>query len=165
MIRVQIAPRARLRAKVAGDVVSGSLKLQTKVAIPSSKRQYLKPSEGYNGFDTVIVEGVPDANVIAFSPTQIIPDELYTIGYNWFAQVVDRIQPMVGTKRNMTPAEIIYWLKRVKYIPQGWAITGSSLGFNVSAVSKLPTVVKSSAISALAVNFGTSARGEGYVNE
>ena len=96
MIKAQIAPRAKLRAKVAGDVVRGTLKLQTKVATPSAKRQYLKPSEGYNGFDTVIVEAVPDANVVAFTPTQVIPDELYTIGYNWFSQVVERIQPMVG---------------------------------------------------------------------
>ena len=119
MIKVQVSPRRRLRAKVAGDAVSGALKLQTKVAVPSGKRQYIKPSEGYNGLDTVIVEAVPDANVVAFSPEQIIPDQLHSIGYNWFAQVVERIQPMVGTKRNMTPAEIIYWLKKVKYIPQG----------------------------------------------
>ena len=165
MIKVQMTPRRRLRAKVAGDAVSGALKLQTKVVIPSAKRQYLRPSDGFNGFDVVIVEGVPDANVVAFTPEQIIPDALYTIGYNWFAQVVERVQPMVGTKRNMTPAEILYWLNRVKFIPQGWAITGSSLGFNVSAVSKLPIVVKSAAISALVVNFEASARGESYVNE
>lgn len=165
MIKVQVSPRRRLRAKVAGDAVSGALKLQTKVAVPSGKRQYIKPSEGYNGLDTVIVEAVPDANVVAFSPEQIIPDQLHSIGYNWFAQVVERIQPMVGTKRNMTPAEIIYWLKKVKYIPQGWAITGYSLGFNVSAVSKLPAVVKSAAVSTIAVNFKASARGESYVNE
>lgn len=165
MIKAQISPRLNLRAKIAGDVVSGTLKLQTKVAIPSSKRQYLKPSEGYNGFDTVIVEAVPDASIVAFPPTQITPDELYTIGYNWFAQVVDRTQEMVGTRRKMTPAEIIYWLKRVKFIPQGWAITGSQLDFNVSAVSKLPAVVKSAAVSTIAVNFETSARGESHVNE
>lgn len=155
MIRVQIAPRARLRAKVAGDVVSGSLKLQTKVAIPSSKRQYLKPSEGYNGFDTVIVEGVPDASVVAFTPTQIIPDQLYTIGYNWFAQVVDRTQMLAGTKRKMTPAEIIYWLKRVKYIPQAFAETSFLLGFESSVVGRLPIVAKSTASSSFTVGFTT----------
>ena len=155
MIKAQIAPRARLRAKVAGDVVRGTLKLQTKVAIPSSKRQYLKPSEGYNGFDTVIVEGVPDANVVAFSPTQIIPDELYTIGFNWFAQVVERIQPMVGTKRDMTPAEIIYWLKRVKYIPQVFAEASFSLNLESSIVGRLPIVAKSTAGSSFTISFTT----------
>ena len=157
MIKAQIAPRARLRAKVAGDVVSGSLKLQTKVAIPSSKRQYLKPSEGYNGFDTVIVEGVPDASVVAFTPTQIIPDELYTINYNWFSQVVERIQPMVGTKRDMTPAEIIYWLKRVKYIPQGWAETGFALDMGACLTGVLPSVAKAKATSDFALSFETVA--------
>lgn len=157
MIRVQIAPRARLRAKVAGDVVSGSLKLQTKVAIPSSKRQYLKPSEGYNGFDTVIVEGVPDASVVAFTPTQIIPDELYTIGYNWFAQVVERTQMLAGTKRKMTPAEILYWLSRVKFIPQGWASGEASLDYDAMATGRLPVVVKSKASSTITFNFESHA--------
>lgn len=157
MIKAQIAPRARLRAKVAGDVVRGTLKLQTKVAIPSSKRQYLKPSEGYNGFDTVIVEGVPDANVVAFSPTQIIPDELYTIGYNWFAQVVERTQVLAGTKRKMTPAEILYWLSRVKFIPQGWAIGEASLDYDAMAVGRLPVVVKSKASSTITFNFESHA--------
>lgn len=159
MIKAQISPRARLRAKVAGDLVSGSLKLQTKVAIPSSKRQYLKPSEGYNGFDTVIVEGVPDANVVAFTPTQIIPDELYTVGYNWFAQVVERIQPMVGTKRDMTPAEIIYWLKRVKYIPQGMAESEVMLNMYSGAAGMLPVVVKTSAVSTVSFNYESIAIG------
>lgn len=158
MIKAQIAPRETLRAKVAGDVVRGTLKLQTKVAIPSSKRQYLKPSEGYNGFDTVIVEAVPDANVVAFSPAQLTPDELYTIGYNWFAQVVERIQPMVGTKRNMTPAEIIYWLNRVKYIPQGFAEASFSFSFETTTSVRIPNVVKSAASSTFTFNFESTAQ-------
>ena len=157
MIKAQIAPRARLRAKVAGDVVRGTLKLQTKVAIPSSKRQYLKPSEGYNGFDTVIVEGVPDASIVAFTPTQIIPDQLYTIGYNWFAQVVDRTQTLVGTNRKMTPAEILYWLSRVKFIPQGWADSEFATDFDAGAVGRLPVVVKSKATSTITFDFESHA--------
>ena len=153
MIKAQISPRPSLRAKIAGDVVSGALKLQTKVVIPSSKRKYLKPSEGYNGFDTVIVEAVPDANIVAFPPTQIAPDELYTIGYNWFSQVVERIQPMVGTKRNMTPAEIVYWLKRVKYIPQVFAEASFSLDFESNILWRLPIVAKSTAVSSFTINF------------
>lgn len=157
MIKVQITPRRRLRAKVAGDAVGGTLNLQTKVVIPSSKRQYLRPSEGYNGFDAVIVEGVPDASVIAFSPAQINPNQLYTIGYNWFAQVVERIQPMIGTKRNMTPAEILYWLKRVKYIPQGFAEASFSLAFDSSISARLPVVVRSTAGSTFTLDFESKA--------
>lgn len=157
MIKAQMSPRRSLRAKIAGDVVSGTLKLQTKVAIPSSKRQYLKPSDGYNGFDTVIVEGVPDASIVAFTPTQIIPDQLYTIGYNWFSQAVERIQPMVGTKRDMTPAEIIYWLKRVKYIPQGWGSGEVSFDFDAMAAGRIPVVAKSTASSTITFNFATYA--------
>ena len=157
MITAQMTPRRRLRAKVAGDAVSGVLNLQTKVVIPSSKRQYLKPSEGYNGFDTVIVEGVPDANVIAFSPTQIMPDALYTIGYNWFSQAVERIQPMVGTKRDMTPAEILYWLKRVKYIPQGFAESSFSLDFGSGASGRLPKYQVGKATSTFSLSLESSA--------
>ena len=159
MIKAQMSPRESLRAKIAGDVVGGTLKLQTKVATPSSKRQYIKPSDGYNGLDTVIVEAVPDANIVAFTPTQIIPDELYTIGYNWFAQVVERIQPMVGTKRNMTPAEIVYWLKRVKYIPQVFAEASFSMTFETSTAARLPNVVRATAGSTFTISFESNAQG------
>ena len=158
MIKVQIAPRPRLRARIAGDEVSGALKLETKVAIPSSKRQYIKPSEGYNGLDTVIVEAVADANLIAFSPTQIIPDELKSIGYNWFAQVVERTQEMVGTKRNMTPAEILYWLKRVKFIPQSVAYVEFTPTFETTTSVRNPKVVKSTASSTFTFNFESNAQ-------
>ena len=159
MIKAQISPRTRLHAKIAGDVVSGTLKLQTKVAIPSGKRQYIKPSDGFNGLDTVIVEGVPDANAVSFPPTQITPDAIHSIGYNWFAQVVERIQPMVGTKRNMTPAEIIYWLKKVKYIPQGFADASFSLRFDAVTATRLPNVVRSTAGSAFTISFESNAQG------
>ena len=157
MIKAQIAPRARLHAKIAGDVVSGALKLQTKVAIPSGKRQYIKPSDGFNGLDTVIVEGVPDANAVSFSPTQITPDAIHSIGYNWFAQVVERIQPMVGTKRNMTPAEILYWLMRVKYIPQVFAYVEFAPTFETTTSARIPNVVKSTASSTFTFNFESAA--------
>ena len=157
MIKAQIAPRVRLRARIAGDVVSGALRLESKVAIPSTKRQYIKPSEGYNGLDTVIVEAVADANLIAFSPTQIIPDELKSIGYNWFAQVVERTQEMVGTKRNMTPAEILYWLKRVKFIPQSVAYVEFTPNFETTTSAKIPNVVKSTAISTFTINLESKA--------
>lgn len=157
MITAQIASRPRLRARIAGDVVSGALKLETKVAIPSTKRQYLKPSEGYNGLDTVIVEAVPDANLIAFTPTQIIPDELKSIGYNWFAQVVERTQEMVGTKRAMTPAEILFWLNRVKFIPQSSVYSDFLPSFTTSTSTRVPIVVRSTASSTFTINFESKA--------
>ena len=145
MIKAQIAPRKRLRAKIAGDVAKGVLRLQTKVVIPSAKRQYLKPEDGYNGFDVVIVEAVKDANGVTFSPTQRSIDELYTINYNWFSQVVGRTQEMAGTKINMTPTQIIYWLNRVKFIPQGWAGIEFTLNLDPAATGRLPNVVKGTA--------------------
>ena len=152
MIKAQIAPRVRLRARIAGDVVSGALRLESKVAIPSTKRQYIKPSEGYNGLDTVIVEAVADANLIAFSPTQIIPDELKSIGYNWFAQVVERTQEMVGTKRAMTPSEILFWLNRVKFIPQSSVYSDFLPDLTSGTSTRLPVVAKSTAGSTFTVN-------------
>lgn len=157
MVKAQLSPRRILRAKIAG--ASGDLHLQSRTVSPSTKRMILRPGEGYNGFDTVIVEGVPDANLVAFSTTQITPDMLYTIGQNWFAQVVERTQEMAGTKRNMTPSDILLWLNRVKYIPQGWATTEIAIVLAPAATGKLPYVVKGTANCEYALGLTPAATG------
>lgn len=155
MVKAQLSPRRILRAKIAG--ASGDLHLQSRTVSPSTKRMILRPGEGYNGFDTVIVEGVPDASLVAFSTTQITPDMLYTIGQNWFAQVVERTQEMAGTKRNMTPSDILLWLNRVKFIPQGVAESMFSLNFDGGVSGRLPNVQRCSASSAFGLNFESMA--------
>lgn len=66
-------------------------------------------------------ENLPEAESVSFSAVQNIPDERYSIGHNWFARVVERLRVMVNSNRDFTPEEIVYWLGRVAFIPQGWA--------------------------------------------
>lgn len=62
------------------------------------------------------------AETVAFSPEHNDTDTaLYAMGYNWFADLVGHVQDMSGSGRDMSPDDIIYWLGRVKYMPQGLA--------------------------------------------
>lgn len=155
MIKAQLSPRVKIRAKIAG--AKGELRLQSRTVIPSTKRLFLRPAEGYNGFDTVIVEGFPDANPVAFKAEQIVPDVLHAIGYNWFSQVVERTQEMVGTKRAMTPAEILFWLNRVKFIPQSSVYSDFLPSFTTSTSTRVPIVVRSTAGSTFTFSFESKA--------
>lgn len=71
-------------------------------------------------------EPVVDAKSVTFYPEQISPDVAHKIGYNWFAQVVELIQPMVSTIKGMTPAQIIENLNKVRYTPLDPAATAET---------------------------------------
>ena len=135
------------------------IELQSKTVDASNKTYTYKPDDGYCGFDSVTVNGMPDATQVAFSSTQTDEDVLHAIGYNWFAQAVGHIQTMAGTKQSMTPAKMLYWLGRVKYIPQGWASSDISLNLDTVAEGRLPAVVKGFATSTLTLSFEPSAVG------
>ena len=191
-IKAQLAPRKKLRAKIAGAVFKSETRMQSKVVTPNASIQTVKPDPGYNGlsfvtvmgaslerktvdpstktytytpgvgytgFESVTVNAMPDAESMAFSSAQIDPDELYAIGYNWFAQVVGHIQTMAGTKQNMTPAKMLYWLGRVKYIPQSNAESSFSLEFDSGATGTLPDYQVGTATSAFSMSFDSSASG------
>ena len=136
------------------------VKMQDKTVIPTMEQQTIKPDSGYSGLETVKVEGMPDARKVAFSPEQIAPDVFYGIGYNWFAQVVAYVQKMVGKSSDMTPADILYWLERVKYIPQGVADSSFSLDLDSGASGWLPDYQIGTATSAFSLAFESSATGE-----
>lgn len=136
------------------------VKMQDKTVIPTMEQQTIKPDSGYSGLETVKVEGMPDARKVAFSSEQITQDAYYGIGYNWFAQVVAYVQKFVGKKNDMTPADILYWLDRVQYIPQGTADSSLSMDFGVGAVGWLPDVPSGKATSALSMAFDSSAVSE-----
>ena len=133
------------------------VKMQDKTVIPTMDQQTIKPDSGYSGLETVKVEGMPDARKVAFSSEQITPDAYYGIGYNWFAQVVEYVQKFVGKKNDMTPADILYWLDRVQYIPQGSADSSFSLDFDGGTYGWLPDVPRGNASSTFSLDFESSA--------
>ena len=86
--------------------------------------------------------------------------EVYRISGDTLTAIADRTRAMAGTNQKLTPAEIIYWLGRVKFIPQGWANSEFAISFAPSsATGRLPVVVKGTANSAFALNFTSGATG------
>lgn len=138
------------------------IKTQPKGVLPTMERQTVVPDYGYTGLEYVTVEGMPPAEEVAFTSEQIAPETFYGIGYNWFAQVVAYVQEFVGKRNNMTPADILYWLDRVKYIPQGFAESYFGLAFGSGASGKIPNVVYGRATDAFGLSFSSSATGSGY---
>lgn len=191
-IKVQLKPRKKITARLAGVAHTSDVRLQSKSVTPTSSiqsvkpdpgfdalsfvtvmgiemqdkavtqsmaRQIVGPDYGYSGLRTVTIEGMPPAENVAFSSEQIVPDAFYGIGYNWFAQVVAYVQKFVGKKNDMTPADILYWLERVQYIPQGSADSSFSLDFDGGASGWLPDVPRGNASSTFSLDFESSAPG------
>ena len=104
-------------------------------------------------------ETLPEAELVSFSAAKNEPDERYSIGQNWFASVVERLRVMVNSNRDFTPEEIVYWLGRVAFIPQGYAESAFSLDFATGASGILPTVYTGTATSEFTLNFESSAVG------
>lgn len=153
MITAQIAPRPRLRARIAVDYIKGDIRLQSKTIIPSTERLIMKPTEGYGGFSSVIVEGIPYAQRVSFNSTPMTPDIIYGIESSWFSKLVRRVQIMAGTGKAMSPEDILDILALVKCYPQGYVETSFVMDFSYasSATGRKPIVpriiVESTAIT------------------
>lgn len=52
-----------------------------------------------------------------FSRFKLEEDQMYAIGYNWFADLVKLTQTMAFVNRDLTPEEILEVLGRVEYFP------------------------------------------------
>lgn len=132
-------------------------KLGTSVPIPWVE------NEGFKAAVEAIQAGggeiVLDPTDVKFGSEPIDPDQRYKIGYNWVAQVVDHLQDMVGRTTSFTLEEIVYWLGRVKYIPQGYAESVLTLSFDNGATGRLPVVQRGTASSSFTLNFESSAVG------
>ncbi|MBQ6991047.1 MAG: hypothetical protein IJN58_08315 [Clostridia bacterium] len=107
-------PTQEKTATENGEVVADAGKYLTKVIVD------VQPE--------VDGEIVLDPTDVKFGSEAIDPDQLYKIGYNWLAQVVDHLQDMVGKTASFTLEEIVYWLGRVKYLPQGNAESTMTIG-------------------------------------
>lgn len=114
-----------------------------------------------------IPNGSATATEIYFSGSDPVPEETeepetvtqYLIRSDTLTAIADRIREMAGTNKKLTPADIIYWLGRVKFIPQGWSTSEFTLDFDCGASGVLPVVVKGTASSEFTLNFESSAVG------
>ena len=71
------------------------------------------------------------------------------------SEVADEIRKAAGLSRELTPVEMIYWLKRVIYLPQGHAKSEFELGtlaMSSTASGVLPEVVRGTASSVFNLN-------------
>ncbi len=76
----------------------------------------------------------------------------YRIQHTTLEDLADQIRSMCGTKLRLTPAEMLQWLQKVKYIPQGWAnnaVLSYTFSPSAQAVGSHPQVHFGSASSAL----------------
>ena len=53
--------------------------------------------------------------------------KFYKISEEKMIAIADRVRAMAGTTNKMTVDDVVYWLGRVLYIPQGWANTTAHL--------------------------------------
>lgn len=85
-------------------------------------------------------------------------DEQYAVLSESLNEIARLTGVMAGTNKAMTLEDIIYWLGRVIYIPQGVASSAFTLDyFDTDVTGRLPNVVRASASSAFTLNFETSA--------
>lgn len=95
-----------------------------------------------------IGEVVLESAGVAFSSQKVDPDVNYKVGRNWLADLVEITQKMAGKSSGMTLDDVIYWLNRVQFIPQGNAESVQSIVSQISiAVGIIPTVYRGTAIS------------------
>ena len=74
--------------------------------------------------------------------------EYYRISGDTMTAIADRTRAMAGTNRKMTPADIVYWLGRVLFIPQGVAestLTLTELEANGNSSGIVATVYRGTA--------------------
>lgn len=87
----------------------------------------------------------------------------YSITDDSLNEIAKRTQEMAGTSRLLTPEDIIYWLGRVMFVPQGWIRSGTviELDTDVAATAILPKVEKATFDAQCSLNllFNTSATG------
>lgn len=70
------------------------------------------------------------------------------------SEVAEEIRKAAGLSRELKPSEMIYWLKRIIYLPQGHASSENTLNLVQSntAVGILPEVVRGVANSVTNLN-------------
>ena len=121
------------------------------------------PSEFAPAIEGIIGIVIPDGSDIVFGNQNGEPverEEAYSILSKDLNAIGAIAQKMAGRRSPMTVADMIYWLNRVQFIPQGNAESELTLSFNAAASGILPNVQKGTATSVFSLSFTASAVGE-----
>jgi len=121
--------------------------------------------EGGTGFAGAIepISSSPDGTEVAFGNQNGEPverEDAYSISSEDLNAIGAITQKMAGKSALMTVADMIYWLNRVQFIPQGNAESSFSLSFDSAVSGVLPDVQRGTATSAFSLSFTASAVGE-----
>ena len=77
----------------------------------------LEDSTVNTAVDSALKLKIEEAYGKLFSRFKLEEDQMYSIGYNWFADLVKLTQTMAFVNRDLTPEEILEVLGRVEYFP------------------------------------------------
>ncbi len=112
--------------------------------------------------ENISVGSAPDGSAVTFGYENGEPverEEQYAIASVDLNELGAVTQKMAGKRALMTVADMVYWLKRVQFIPKGNAESAFALNFSSAASGILPDVQRGTATSAFALNFTSSAFG------
>lgn len=108
-------------------------------------------------------ESVPDGTDVTFGNVEGIPverEEAYAIASADLNALGAITQKMAGKSALMTIADMVYWLNRVIYIPQGNAESEQTIVSQISTASgRLPVVQRGTAISIQSISSTSNAVG------
>lgn len=111
----------------------------------------------------IYFEGSEPLTELTKTVTKLVPverDSEYAVTSANLNDIAKRTQEMAGMTKLMTPEEILYWLNRVQFIPQGNAESSFSLLFESSTSGVLPDVQIGTAASEFTLRFDSRAVGE-----
>lgn len=99
----------------------------------------------------------PDGSDVAFGSSDSISGGQYAISAEIMNAIVAEIQKMSGRTKPLTPKEMLYWLRRVVYIPQGYAESEFAVQYDFSpstATGRIPVYQKGTAESTFIMPIG-----------
>lgn len=132
--------------KISSDTLTA---IADAVRAKTGKQETISGAELAAAIESIDVgEVVLESAGVAFSSEKVDPDVNYKVGRNWLADLVEITQKMAGKSSDMTLDDVIYWLNRVQFIPQGNAESVQPIVSQISiAVGIVPTVYRGTAIS------------------
>ena len=143
--------------KISSDTLTA---IADAVRAKTGKSETISGAELAAAIESIDVgEVVLESAGVAFSSEKVDPDVNYKVGRNWLADLVEITQKMAGKKSDMTLDDVIHWLNRVQFIPQGNAESSFSLVFESVASGVLPDVQIGTAMSSFSLVFESVASG------